>query len=467
MRVIDSMRANKVTVHSPGRRWGKSSCRPYLIVDNIGRRPGWVEGCCGAQDHAEAKNIWEKDLLAFSAAGIVADQKNEDQRRYIDFIPIICEEEGFECDANEGGRVWYPSLGPDAHRKFQGKGLQFAILDECSHLPELAWTETIDPMLADTGGPALLQGSPIPEGIGFAWFAGEAEKGSPANEDRYDPRYHAITGPSEENPHIDHGEVRAKRQALIRAGRHALAACLYDGRFVTDLGAVFTNLDNVFVLPAKEVEPGLWIYRLAHPGEPVVFGLDFGRHDDATVVVCYSRASMEQLGLLKIDRTEYLVQLPIIDRFLRRFGRGPVWAEGREEAAAELLRRQYGDSCFLVKWTNGGTFDKNTAVARGMDLCERAAWRLINAKWQREEFRLFARERLPSGRWQYAAPAKKHDDSVAANLYAVYGLPLSPSVESGARVVRPAGRDDAARIIRAAREVPSAPSMPFVLRRGA
>ncbi len=146
---------------------------------------------------------------------------------------------------------------------------------------------------------------------------------------------------------------------------------------------------------------------------------------------------MEMVALLRISNTEYLVQLPMIDRLIRRFPLRQIWAEGREEAAAELLQRMHGDACNSIKWTSGGVYDKNTSVAKGMDYFQRAAWRMFDIPWLKEEFRLFERKKLPSGIWKYAAPEGKHDDAVAAALYATYGLPLLaervPDSEDGFR----------------------------------
>lgn len=426
LRVIEAMRKYKVVLHSPGRRWGKSSCRPYVILDQIGHYQGWVEGCAGTKDHSEAANVWEADLLNFTRLGIVRGSSGDDQRRHIDFAPVRRELADGSVSQNEGARVWYPSLGPDAHRGFQSHGLHFAIIDEFSHCPYAAWFETIRPMMATTRGPTLIIGSPIPEGINFVGFASEWELGNPANPERLATHY-STTGPSEENPYVDPEEIRVQREYLNRTGKAALAACLFDGRFVTDLGAVFTNLDSVFILKAREIEPGFWFYREARPDELVIIGIDFGRHEDATVITAFSFQTLEQLAVWRIELTEYLIQLPMIDRFVRRFPARQIWAEGREETAAELLRKRYGPSCALVKWANGGKFDKNSCVARGMDLFQTGGWTLINVEWQKEEFRQFARARLPSGTWKYGAPDGMHDDGVAAALYASYGLPMVPS----------------------------------------
>lgn len=438
LRVVQAMRKHNLVLLSPGRRWGKSSCRRYVIVDQVMRRAGFVEGAFGAQSHAEAMNCWESDRDLFGRANLIAKGGkavgNDDQRRFIDLVPIRFEEEHPDYVENNGARIWYPSLAPDCHQLFQGHHLDFGGIDEFSHVPFAAWEETLDPMLADTDGPCLVYGSPIPDGQNFAGFGELCETGRDGSDTYVDGRVY-FSGRSEENPHISHAAIARKRAALIARGKSALAACLYDGRFVTDLGATFSNLDAVFVLKARRGEeaPGLWVYRDAKDGELVIVSIDFGRHDDSTVVMAFSHSTMEQLAVLRIERTDYPTQLPLIDKFIRRYPRRQIWAEGREEMAADTLRQMYGDSCNLVKWTSAGAASKINAVARGIDLFDRAAWKMMGTTtqdkslaWMREEFRVFAREKTPAGKWTYNAPEGKHDDAVAAALYATGGLPLAP-----------------------------------------
>lgn len=479
LHVVRAMRKNNLVLLSPGRRWGKSSCRRYVIVDQVMRRPGFVEGAFGAQSHAEATNCWEADRDMFGRANLIARGGkavgNDDQRRFIDLVPIRFEEEHPDYVENKGARIWYPSLAPDCHQLFQGHHLDFGGIDEFSHTPFAAWEETLDPMLADTDGPCLVYGSPIPDGINFAGFGDLCRTGDPTS-DTYVPGRVHFTGKSEENPHISHAAVARKRAALVSRGKAALAACLYDGRFVTDLGATFTNLDSVFVLQPRngQEQPGLWVYRDAADGELVIIGIDFGRHDDATVCVAFSHSTMEQLAVLRIEKVDYPTQFPLIDKFVRRYARRMIWAEGREIMAADTLRQMYGDSCNLVRWTSAGAQSKIDAVTRGMDLFDRAAWKMMGAgpdkslAWMREEFRVFAREKTPAGKWTYNAPEGKHDDAVAAVLYAAGGLPLAAAkpLDSRPSEARPPDpftyrrKDEAA----AAKNFVK---RPFVLRRGA
>lgn len=418
-----------------------STLRKYLALDMIGARAGWVEGCFAAQSHSEATNIWESDLYDFTKMGVVVDKQNDDQRRYIDFCRVNwIDPYGVTHKTNRGGRIWYPSLSADAHRMFQGHGLCFAILDECSHIPHDAWKETIRPMLADRGGPALLIGTPIPNGIGWGWFkktwwlcSKTLPDGTP--NPKHDPRYASFTGPSEENPHIDHKEVRAQRQELIDAGQAALAACLYDGAFMESDGAVFQNLHNVFVLPFTD-QGNVWIGEPPVAGECYVVGLDYGKVEDFTVVSIFHIDSGHQVLLARL-RGDYKDQLPTIEAMLRPYNQPMIYAEGREGAALvnELLRARHGTRLREVKWARGGKFDKESNVLRGVDLCQRVGWKLLAVDWQKDEFQMFMRERIGenSAGFRYQAAPGYHDDSVAAALYAAHGLPLvAEKVETAA-----------------------------------
>lgn len=486
LRVLESFAKYEVTVLSPGRQFGKSSIRPFAIIDQIARRPGFVTGCYMGPAHSDAKKAFEEDLFNLGRAGLIKDHGGDDQDRHIDFFPIhrdfpkyddgvqhetacVCQEcaevRSIHADLaggkSEGGRVYYASGGPDAHRLFQKHKLHFAILDEFSHIAFEAWEETVEPMFNTTDGHALIMGTPIPAGINFTGFADTFSMGDKES-DSYDPGYNSISGVSEESPYANIAKIAKSRARLAKRGRHALAACLYDGRFCTDIGAVFQNLNNVFVLKPLRISDQFWISRPPNPNESVVVSIDFGRHDDSTVVSAISRVTMEQLALQRIQNTEYPTQMPMIHDFVRRFPKRQIWAEGREEMAADTLRLMYGDSCALVKWSASGKWAKNSSVARGMDLFDRAAWKLLDVPFQREEFRLFARDRLPSGVWKYGAPTGKHDDSVAAVLYATYGLPVVlPSVKAEMKK-KPANEFSAAYLFQ---EQKAERTSPFVIRK--
>jgi hypothetical protein len=449
-KALEAVRKFKLTLLAPGRRWGKSSLRLFVTLDQVKRREGWVECAWGAQSHAEATTMWENDLLALQGVGLVPKNgaKNEDQRRFIDIVPIrevglppgegATPDDEITFDCNGGARIWYPSLGPDAHGLFQGKGLIFAGIDEFSWVPMLAWTSTLRPMLGDYAGHGILIGSPYPEGPNFDGFKRLWDEGDPSRhtaaecpdptctEIHRNPDYFSMSGASIENyylPPEGREDLMKQEREMIAAGDHSRALCLYHGIFAKDLGAVFKNLVAVFCLKAEEEVPGLWVHRRPKPNEKCVMGLDLGKHDDSSVASVIAVESGEQLAVLRM-RGDYIPQLSRIDRLYKDFNRPVIYADARgNETTLELLVQKYGDGAIPVKWTSGGRWDKESQVIRGQTMFQQTAWKLIALREQEEEFRVFSKTALPSGGWRYAAPNGSHDDFVTATLYALYGLP--------------------------------------------
>lgn len=454
LEIVQKVRDYPIVVHSPGRRWGKSSCRILVNVDRILRSNGFVEGACSAQSHAEATNLWEKDLLAFGS--LVKDAKNEDQRRFIDLWPLSNAESralGFD---NRGARIWYPSMGQD-HAMFQGHGLWWAIMDEMSLSGVGAWPDTIRPMLGDQGGHALLMGVPYPEGPNFAEYQGVWELGNPANhlpcgdpncaEKHRDPKYVSSAGCSWDNPRLKPEglkDLRAQYDEMCAKGDVARAKCLYYGMFCTDQGAVFSHLDTTFTIKPTvdksfHAKGTRWWSRTATDGETIVIGLDFGEAEkgDATVASAISVEKRDQLEVLRFRGVEYEDQLPYIDSLYKRMGpRTIIVADGRSHGAhvVNVLRRKYHESVIVVPWTHSGPNAKTVDVMHGVHLCQATSrsnalsWRLMKIPEQEEEFRLYTKKPLPSGGYKYGAPSGHHDDFVCACLFASRRLPVYEQV---------------------------------------
>lgn len=420
-----------------GRQAGKSSSRRFFYLDKMNHTPGFIQMAYMSHGHMPAESAFSKDLDDFSKAGMVVGDKNKDQLRYIDLRGIRCTNPSCNHPAHakygrnipgEGARIFYWSGDPDAHQRCQGEALHFAILDECSHLPEGALKETIIPMFNTTRGTLVLMGSPIPEGIGFEWFGREWSLGDPANPKR-EPLMLSFNSPSESNPYGDPATIRDGRRSCRS---RAEELCLYDGKFVTDIGAVFQNLDAVFVLPKRESSGVVndyttmyrCIFRPPSKNESTIVSIDWARDEDFTWVDCFSKDTMEQLGFLWMRRMDYHAQFPHVHQFIEWAGRPSIWADARDGGStiSEALRLRYGESAHAIKWTNGGKFDKQACVLKGVDLFQRGAWRLIDDETQREQFRLYAKTKMASGGFKYEAPKGVADDAVTAALYATYAM---------------------------------------------
>jgi hypothetical protein len=203
--------------------------------------------------------------------------------------------------------------------------------------------------------------------------------------------------------------------------------CLFDGVFAKDLGSVFPNIGDVFVLSAQD-RGNVWVHQDWQQGMAYVAGLDFGAKRDYSVLSIFTIEDRPRQVLVLRIHGDLHKQMGLIDRVLADYHHPLLYVEGREGGAyiAPALREKYGEGCRAVAWTAGGKWDKESAVLRGVDFFQQKAWSLIDVPWQRDEFRLFSRKRRGenSTGWKYEAPSGKHDDSVAATLYAAYGLPF-------------------------------------------
>jgi len=415
-----------------GRRVGKTTMIPRLFIEEMTGCKNHYQAAYMAQGHPQAKDMFRACLEAWGAGGLVEDSRaDEGQDRWIRLHPInLIDADGVVVAKGHGATVYFIS-GEGGGRGFHGKGLDRAVIDEASLVPPEAYFLTLSPMLVTTNGKMLITGSPYPgdEGaVGWDWFKEKWESGNVLNPER-DPTTISFNAPTEANPYNNVERVK-KERAGCRS--HAEQLCLYDGQFARDLGAVFINLDSVFHLKATDLG-NAWQVEPRRPHFKYVAGLDFGARKDYSVLSIFSLEDHpRQVFLLRIQG-EYHTQLGAIDKWLAEYDHPLLYVEGREGGRfiAPMLRQKYGEGCREVAWTTGGKWDKESSVLRGIDFFQQKAWSMIDVEWQREEFRLFSRIRRGpnSTGFKYEAPSGRHDDAVAATLYAAYGLPLVPAAK--------------------------------------
>lgn len=409
-----------------GRRVGKTTFVKFLVPEE-GAQPRFkgirYEACYGAQGHAQAKDFFDECYEDWKAAGLLKKaHSSESQDRYLLLHPW--GEPGME---NDGARVWFISLDATAHAGFYGKGLHRGVIDEAAQIVSPAFYGTIMPMFATTKGKPLVIGTPYPDGPGFSWFEDLYLKGVPGTK-KYEPDHLSFSAPTECNPLNTPDFVRRLRDSLPD---DITRRCHIDGLFARDSGAVFENLDKVFVLPSTD-EGNRWIYREAKLHEPCVAGLDFGQYLDCTVMSIFSLETREQLAVMRFKKTLYDEQMSSIHAMVERFGRPVIVADGREAGGhlVNVLRQRYGDSVYVVKWAHGGQFDKAADVVHGQRLFQNIGWKMIDLDEQRNEFKDFGRTPLPSGGWRYEAPPGRHDDFVAAALFAARRMPIYEQIKN-------------------------------------
>lgn len=415
---------HQLVVIAVGRQVGKTTCVQFLLLEEAARHEGYYTAAYAAQGHPQASEFYELCLANWTKADIVRRYRDKGQDRFIELRPF---------GSNRGCKIYFWSADAEAHRGAAGKTLNRLVIDEASLIPEEALTSTFRPMLNVTRGKTLILGSPYPSGVGFDWFQRAWEHKDRDGQLLPTPpgAFESFNAPSECNPFSSEEWIAEQRRTCRTRTEEA---CQYDAIFVKDMGAVFENLDAVFVLPY--IQRGLrYIGAEYTVGEHYVVGLDFGKFDDWTVVSVFHANTRRQVALLRVQGA-YEYQLGEITGLIDAYGRPVVYADGREGGTVlcEMLRKRYGKSLYEVKWSRGGIYDKESSIFRGQDLFQQSSkdlskhhgWQMLALPEQREEFRLFSSEPLsptnPSRR--YGAPVGRHDDFVAAALYACYGFPV-------------------------------------------
>lgn len=417
----------KEVVIACGRRVGKTTFIPRLLIEEMTGCDHPYVAAYMAQTHVLAKDMYRACLEAWGNAGLIVDQRaDEGQDRWLKVAPInLIDADGRIISKGHGATVYFIS-GENGGTGFHGKGLDRAIIDEASLVPPAAYYITLSPMLVTTDGKMLITGSPFPDeagSVGWDWFKDRWEAGNVLNEERESSSI-SFNAPSEANPFNKIERVRMER---AKCRSHSEELCLYDGQFARDMGAVFDNLKTVFCLKAT-VLGNAWQHEAYVSGTQYVAGLDFGARKDYSVLSIFTvEPHPRQVFLMRIQG-ELHTQMSTIDKWLGAYHHPMLYVEGREGGRfiAPMLREKYGEGCREVAWASGGKWDKESAVLRGVDFFQQKAWSMIDVPWQYDEFRLFSRIKrgANSTGFKYEAPSGKHDDAVAATLYAAYGLPL-------------------------------------------
>jgi phage FluMu gp28-like protein len=286
-----------------------------------------------------------------------------------------------------GGEIAVKSA--DAPESLRGEGLDLVVVDEAAYVDEAVWTDALRPALSDRQGGALLISTPF----GYNWFHAVYMRGQEGRGDWMSWCY-----PTSDNPLIPPDEIDAARETLPeRTFRQE-----YEAQFTDDAGSVFRNVRAcATATPQGE----------AHDGHQYVFGVDWGRTNDATAIAVVDATSRELVILDRFTQIEYAIQAGRLQALYERFHPTTIIAEQNSMGGPliELLSR--GGLPIQPFVTSNAT---KAQIIDGLTLAfERRSLRIIPDPVLLAELAAFAMERLPSGLIRYAARAG-HDDCVMA-----------------------------------------------------
>ncbi len=299
-----------------------------------------------------------------------------------------------------GGEVSVRSAdNPDSLR---GEGLDFVVLDECAFMQEVAWNEALRPALADRQGGALFISTPK----GRNWFWRLWQLGQSGGDE-----WHSWTFTSYDNPHIDDAEIDAAKALLPdRVFRQEFMA-----EFIDDAGGVFRR-----VMDAATAKP----QDAAIAGHDYVIGVDWGKHNDFTVLAVIDLKTNELCYLDRFNQIDYAVQVGRLKALASRFHPLQIIAESNAmgEPVIEQMQRD-GLPVVAFKTTHAS---KTTAIDGLAMAFEQGTIKIVNDPVLIGELQAYEMERLPSGMLRYAAPDGMHDDTVMALAIGWTGVNHTP-----------------------------------------
>lgn len=298
-----------------------------------------------------------------------------------------------------GGIVDFWTLQDDG----AGRGRKYTrvVIDEAAHARYLkdTWEKAILPTLTDYSGQARIISTP--NGRNYFW---ELYQNGRADNPKRLPDWESFTFPTTANPHIKPEEVEKMRALLPER----VFAQEYLAQFLEDGGGVFRRVMDAV---DHTLEPDHFKVDAIHLHH-YVFGVDWGRHADFTVIIVIDITARAVVAIDRFTQIDYAVQLSRLQAMHQRFPGSPILAESNSMGGPliEDLQRRL----MPVRAFHTSAQSKMDAIESLVLAFEQGKLRIPPVQWLIDELLAFDQERLPSGGMRYGAPRGGHDDGVMA-----------------------------------------------------
>lgn len=297
-----------------------------------------------------------------------------------------------------GGVLEFWSLdNPDSAR---GRKYRRLIADEAAIVPSLmdAWQYVLRPTLVDYSGDAFFLSTP--KGRGGFWQMWQWGQDPLQNE------WASWQMPSGVNPKLKQSELDAMRCTMPeRVYQQEIEAT-----FLEDGGGVFRGVRRAATAEGQDN---------AHHGHTYVFGVDWARDSDWTVVTVLDTTTQAMVALDRFNQIDYHVQVSRVRALAEKFRPLAIVAESNSigQPVIEQMRRQ-GMPVVPFTTTNAS---KQVAIDALALAFERGTLRILPDETLIGELEAYSMERLPSGLLRYGAPDGGHDDCVMSLALAWHG----------------------------------------------
>lgn len=355
-----------------GRRWGKTvMCGSVAVAYAAhGASVAWI-----APTYKNSRPLWR--FAERVCAGAARIHRAE---RLITF-------------PNGGALAVYSADSPDSIRS---EAFHLVVIDEAARVEEEAWTDAIQPTLADYNGKAILISTPR----GRNWFYREYMKADGKN-------IAAFHAPSCNNPNPNIKAAYEKARNCVSARTFAEE---WDAQFVDD-GALFAN---IYDLAAAEPQSH------AVAGHVYVIGVDWARASGGDFTV-YAVVDATESACVRVERysgLDFATQRDKLADLCRRFNNAHIIAEYNSIGGPQVEALQ---SSGLPVSAFTTTAAAKHQIISALELAfDKRDIRIVNDQALVRELSVFERKDR-AGLPAYKAPSGEHDDCVIALALAWWG----------------------------------------------
>jgi phage terminase large subunit-like protein len=294
---------------------------------------------------------------------------------------------------NDGSLTVYSADSPDSIR---GNAFDLVIIDEAARVTEEAWTDAIQPTLADRDGRAYLISTPK----GRNWFYREFIAARADGK-----RSAAFTAPSSANPNpnIERAAELARTRVPERTYRQEWLA-----EFIDDGGGVFRRVRQCATATPQEQPIDTHVY---------VFGVDWARSNDYTVITVIDVTLMSVVAMDRFSDIDYRTQTNRLIALYERFKPTAIYSEANSMGGplTEDLQNRG-----LPVYRFDTTAQTKPVIIQALELAfERESIHIIPDETLIGELESYEQERMASG-IRYGAPSGGHDDCVMSLAIALH-----------------------------------------------
>lgn len=363
-----------------GRRFGKTEFGKLIVSEALFRYH--TEVWYIAPTYKMSSRVWRD--FRFGLAPFATDVSAQDRMMWF-----------------PGGDAMLAVWSGEAGDTMRGGAPGLVVIDEAAMItdPEL-WQAVIRPALTDRRGRAVFLSTPR----GRNWFWDLFMLGL----DPLEPNYKSWNFPSWNNPALPAGEIEEAKRGIPER----LFDQEYAAKFLEDAGGVFRRVSAAAYCAYMEPYEG-----------DFVFGVDWGRSHDYTVISVIDRRNAVQVDLDRFSGIGWPLQRQRLVNMYHKWNPSLIVAEYNSFGGpnVEVLQAEgLPVRPFTMTSTNKGPLIEALAGA-----IERSELGLLNDRIQTAELQAYEFERSASGMFKYNAPAGAHDDTVIALALAYEGITSS------------------------------------------